>query len=160
MTLCIYFFDTLGALLVCSFFLQSLCQDERVTPTVDIKKNNSGNNEQLISKDVINVNGETTGLADSSKVSIEEKGIEIQQQDLGKTRELNDAEEKEDDTKVENKNGEENKEVKQEKQDDKEKEPEIVEEQGIDLKVLNDNDFEHLTQAATGATTGDWLVLL
>ena len=25
---------------------------------------------------------------------------------------------------------------------------------------LNDDNFEHLTQAATGATTGDWLVLL
>ena len=26
--------------------------------------------------------------------------------------------------------------------------------------VLKDDTFEHLTQAATGATTGDWLVLL
>ena len=27
-------------------------------------------------------------------------------------------------------------------------------------RSLTDEDFEHLTQAATGATTGDWLVLL
>ena len=26
--------------------------------------------------------------------------------------------------------------------------------------VLRDSTFEHLTQASTGATTGDWLVLL
>lgn len=29
-----------------------------------------------------------------------------------------------------------------------------------DVIVLNDDNFEHLTQAATGATTGDWLVLM
>lgn len=28
------------------------------------------------------------------------------------------------------------------------------------MKALNDDTFEHLTQAATGATTGDWLVML
>jgi len=28
------------------------------------------------------------------------------------------------------------------------------------VKALNDETFEHLTQAASGATTGDWLVLL
>lgn len=28
------------------------------------------------------------------------------------------------------------------------------------VKELTDESFEHLTQAATGATTGDWLVLL
>lgn len=28
------------------------------------------------------------------------------------------------------------------------------------VKELTDDTFEHLTQAATGATTGDWLVLL
>ena len=28
------------------------------------------------------------------------------------------------------------------------------------LLLLNDDNFEHLTQAATGATTGDWLVLM
>lgn len=28
------------------------------------------------------------------------------------------------------------------------------------VKELNDENFEHLTQAATGATTGDWFVLL
>lgn len=28
------------------------------------------------------------------------------------------------------------------------------------VKELNDDTFEHLTQAATGATTGDWLVML
>ncbi|XP_014777902.1 thioredoxin domain-containing protein isoform X2 [Octopus bimaculoides] len=27
------------------------------------------------------------------------------------------------------------------------------------MRVLNENNFEHLTQASTGATTGDWLVL-
>jgi hypothetical protein len=37
---------------------------------------------------------------------------------------------------------------------------------GIDLKVdsnvieLNDDNFEHDTQAASGATTGDWFILL
>lgn len=28
------------------------------------------------------------------------------------------------------------------------------------VKELNDQTFEHLTQASTGATTGDWLVML
>lgn len=28
------------------------------------------------------------------------------------------------------------------------------------VKELSDEDFEHLTQASTGATTGDWLVML
>lgn len=28
------------------------------------------------------------------------------------------------------------------------------------VKELTDDSFEHLTQAATGATTGDWLILL
>lgn len=28
------------------------------------------------------------------------------------------------------------------------------------VKELNDNNFEHLTQASTGATTGDWLIKL
>lgn len=28
------------------------------------------------------------------------------------------------------------------------------------VRNLDDNNFEHLTQAATGATTGDWLVML
>jgi hypothetical protein len=28
------------------------------------------------------------------------------------------------------------------------------------VKELNDETFEHLTQAATGATTGDWFVML
>jgi len=28
------------------------------------------------------------------------------------------------------------------------------------VKALNDETFEHLTQASTGATTGDWLILL
>lgn len=28
------------------------------------------------------------------------------------------------------------------------------------VKELADDSFEHLTQAATGATTGDWLVML
>ena len=27
-------------------------------------------------------------------------------------------------------------------------------------QVLSDTDFEHLTQASTGATTGDWFVML
>ncbi|GAB6031913.1 hypothetical protein CHUAL_010304 [Chamberlinius hualienensis] len=29
----------------------------------------------------------------------------------------------------------------------------------VSMKILNDDTFEHLTQAASGATTGDWLVL-
>lgn len=28
------------------------------------------------------------------------------------------------------------------------------------VKILNDESFEHLTQASTGATTGDWLIVL
>ena len=28
------------------------------------------------------------------------------------------------------------------------------------LKELDDNSFEHLTQAGTGATTGDWFIIL
>lgn len=28
------------------------------------------------------------------------------------------------------------------------------------VKELNDDIFEHLTQAATGATTGDWFIML
>lgn len=28
------------------------------------------------------------------------------------------------------------------------------------VKELNDNNFEHLTQASTGATTGDWFIKL
>lgn len=28
------------------------------------------------------------------------------------------------------------------------------------IKELSDENFEHLTQASTGATTGDWFVLL
>lgn len=28
------------------------------------------------------------------------------------------------------------------------------------VRELNDDNFEHLTQAATGATTGDWFILL
>lgn len=28
------------------------------------------------------------------------------------------------------------------------------------VKELNDNSFEHLTQASTGATTGDWFIKL
>jgi len=34
------------------------------------------------------------------------------------------------------------------------------EEEKVQLILLNDTNFEHLTQAATGATTGDWLVLM
>ena len=33
-------------------------------------------------------------------------------------------------------------------------------ETGNKVIELNDANFEHLTQASTGATTGDWLVLL
>lgn len=28
------------------------------------------------------------------------------------------------------------------------------------LRMLTDENFEHLTQASTGATTGDWLISL
>lgn len=30
----------------------------------------------------------------------------------------------------------------------------------VNLQTLDDTSFEHLTQASTGATTGDWLVML
>jgi len=33
-------------------------------------------------------------------------------------------------------------------------------EEESDIIVLDDNNFEHLTQASTGATTGDWLVMM
>lgn len=29
---------------------------------------------------------------------------------------------------------------------------------GSEVVILDDSNFEHLTQAATGATTGDWFV--
>ncbi|XP_060078271.1 uncharacterized protein LOC132557762 [Ylistrum balloti] len=35
----------------------------------------------------------------------------------------------------------------------------VEEAQQVAIKSLNDNSFEHLTQAATGATTGDWLII-
>jgi hypothetical protein len=36
----------------------------------------------------------------------------------------------------------------------------VAEESGVssDVVVLTTENFEHLTQAATGATTGDWLI--
>ncbi|XP_069102192.1 uncharacterized protein [Argopecten irradians] len=35
----------------------------------------------------------------------------------------------------------------------------VEESQQVAMKTLNDESFEHLTQAATGATTGDWLII-
>ncbi|OWF37906.1 uncharacterized protein LOC110466923 [Mizuhopecten yessoensis] len=35
----------------------------------------------------------------------------------------------------------------------------VDEAQQVAMKTLNDDSFEHLTQAATGATTGDWLII-
>ena len=32
--------------------------------------------------------------------------------------------------------------------------------QQVATQTLTDESFEHLTQASTGATTGDWLVML
>jgi hypothetical protein len=157
-------------LLISLCFLQSLCIDERPTDTLETKKTNSDNEindtgqPAAISKEGNEVispgpglgeetHGKTSVLTASFKVSIEEKSVEIEQQDLGKTKELNEGPDKEDGKKVENEkvNGQDEKKVEEE---------EGQEEKGIDLKVLNDHDFEHLTQAATGATTGDWLVLL
>jgi hypothetical protein len=158
-------------LLITLCFLQSLCKDEKPANTVEIKKiNNSGTDEPaVISKDAKDVispnlvfgdseNGKTSVLADSFKVSLEEKSVEIEQQDLGKTKEVNDGAEKEDGGKAENEEAKVNEQ--DGKDEGKKEEEEREEEKGIDLKVLDDDDFEHLTQAATGATTGDWLVLL
>ena len=111
-----------------------------------------------------NANGKTSEKDESLKSSVEEKTVDIEQGDDGKTKEVKDSGEKEvkdsggkeDDKKGD---GDENVDGK-DKDTAGEKKEEKVEEVGIDLKVLNDNDFEHLTQAATGATTGDWLVLL
>ena len=36
----------------------------------------------------------------------------------------------------------------------------FIENQDVVVTALNDDSFEHLTQAATGATTGDWFVYL
>ena len=36
----------------------------------------------------------------------------------------------------------------------------IGESKNVQGRYLNDDDFEHLTQASTGSTTGDWLVQL
>ena len=36
----------------------------------------------------------------------------------------------------------------------------LEENQSGTAQVLTDTDFEHLTQASTGATTGDWFVML
>ena len=147
-------------------FFRSFCEDEKPSATAETKEiNNSGTGKPaVVSKDVNNgiapslrfenESGKTNVLADSFKVSLEEKSVEIEQQDLGKTKEVNDGPDKEDDKKVENEGEKVN------EQDEKKMENEPDEEKGIDLKILNDKDFEHLTQAATGATTGDWLVLL
>ncbi|XP_033725998.1 thioredoxin domain-containing protein-like [Pecten maximus] len=35
----------------------------------------------------------------------------------------------------------------------------VEEAQQVAIKTLDDDSFEHLTQAATGATTGDWLII-
>ena len=151
-------------------FLPSFCEDEKPSSeTVEIKeiKNSGTGKPAVVSEDVKNrispslrfedESGKTSVLADSFKVSLEEKSVEIEQQDLGKTKEVNGGADKEDGKKVEHEGEKVNEQV---KQDDKKTEDEHQEEEkGIDLKVLNDKDFEHLTQAATGATTGDWLVL-
>ena len=36
----------------------------------------------------------------------------------------------------------------------------FLENQEVVVQQLDDNSFEHLTQAASGATTGDWFVML
>jgi hypothetical protein len=155
-------------LLIALCFLQSLCQDEKPADTAEIKEiSNSGLGEPAVISqgDVIspslvfgeNKNGKTSVLAGSFKVSLEEGSVEIEQQDLGKMKEVNDGAEKEDGGKADHEKAKVNEQDKQDEKNDGKKEEE---EKGIDLKVLNDNDFEHLTQAATGATTGDWLVLL
>lgn len=97
---------------------------------------------------VISLDGKTT---DGVKPVDDGKKTDIKQSQDGKTteevKEAEDVKEPKDDKTTE---GEEGKEPVEKKD----------EEPGIELKVLNDNDFEHLTQASTGATTGDWLVLL
>ena len=141
--------------LIASCFLQSLCVDENPTNTGETV---------VISSDVVSPSlgfetdekGKTGVQVNSSRNSLDGKSVE--RQDLGKTKEVNDSSEKvEKDAKV---NEEDVKEDGNEKEDGKDEGEEEKREKGIDLKVLNDNDFEHLTQAATGATTGDWLVLL
>lgn len=145
-------------LLIASCFLQSLCIDEKPTNTGETV---------VISSDVVfsslgfetDEKGKTDMQVNSSRNSLDGKSVE--QQDLGKTKEVNDSPEKVEEKKYDAKVNEEDvKEDGNEKEDGKDEGEEEKSEKGIDLKVLNDNDFEHLTQAATGATTGDWLVLL
>ncbi|XP_028393499.1 cylicin-1-like [Dendronephthya gigantea] len=209
-------------LMLYSCFLQSVCEDNQPTDNENAQEIKiSGTNEPLsVTKEendeVIKPglglrkeeDGKTSAQLDSSNVSIHEKIVEIEQQDLGKTKEMKgdekengkkDDSEKEDNGKEDGKKddgekkdngkedgkkddgeeeggkkdegekeagkegekGEDNKEEDgtEEQMKEKEEEKENVEEKGMDLKDLKDNDFEHLTQASTGATTGDWLVL-
>ena len=144
------------ALLVACCFLPTLCIDEKPTENVEIS--NSGTGEPAVVSKQENEQTDkdkTSVLVDSFKNTVENNTIEKEQQDLGKTKEVKDQAEKD--------KGEaegENDKVKEEGEKNEEKKEEVKEEEGIDLKVLKDSDFEHLTQAATGATTGDWLVLL
>lgn len=158
-------------LLITSNFLHSHGEVQSLTNTVESKETKDSETVESGKKSAVfvlpgegfaNENGKTVEKESSLKVSLEEKSVEIKQGDLGKTKEVNDDEKKEMDGKKVDGEKEMNADEKKEGQDeDKEKEDEkLKEETGIDLKVLTDNDFEHLTQASTGATTGDWLVLL
>lgn len=110
--------------------------------------------------------GKTT---EGSKTLDGEEKVKINQSEDGKTKEevkahedIKQPEGEEGVNEGEKKEGEkkEGEEAASEEEKQKEKEKEEEKEPGIDLKILKDSDFEHLTQASSGATTGDWLVLL
>lgn len=208
-------------LLLCLCFLQSVCEDDKPTDSKKVEELKISGTEEPLSvtkeeNDELlkpglglrkNEDGKTSAHSDSTNVSIHDKIVEIQQQDLGKTKEMKDDGKKEDGKKEdgvkedgmkedgkkedgkkedgkkedgekgdgekgdgekengekadgEKEDGKEQESGTEEQKKEKVEEKENIEEKGIDLKVLNDNDFEHLTQASTGATTGDWLVLL
>lgn len=158
-------------LLITSNFLHSLGEVESLTDKVESKETKDPETDESAVKSAVtilpgegfaNENRKTVEKESSLKVSLEEKSVDIKQGDLGKTKEVNDGDKKEMDGKKVDGENEVNADEKKEGQDEvKDKEGEKLKEQtGIDLKVLTDNDFEHLTQASTGATTGDWLVLL
>ena len=113
--------------------------------------------DEILPGEVVISNVENGKTSEGSKTLDGEKKVEIKQSEDGKTKEEVKVHEdiKKPEGEEEGKEGEKKEEVAASEEEKKEpKEP------GIDLKILKDSDFEHLTQASSGATTGDWLVLL
>lgn len=136
--------------------------DQAILPSVSLVEERKSLNNDMNTRS----SNETDGL----ESSLEEKKTNIQQEDLGKTKQLNDEHKKDldgqleginvDGLKGEKKDKDEKKEEDGKNGETKEKNEEKQEEKGLELKVLKDDNFEHLTQAASGATTGDWLIIL